>query len=334
MARLLMAEPIDSGMGLLGFFERPHAIVARLDYLKKPYGRQTMCKCLTAIAVIAMLFCVLPMSFSLAENPSSKTVTTHAGIMPSPAKPAISPTQQAKAAASQSKGINRNSAVVVSESNQGNSNSFGGGASQQPNGTTFSFSSTEAPDAKSANIPIEVEMRLFTTSFDDLQMVLKQAGIAFSSSATGNASGGVTSISSAGFGKNNLSFNGQPLMLLLPDSYAADLLNALSQNPGFKLSAFPARLALRDHPAEVEFYNNGDGEYNKVQIQWTPRHVERDSILAELRYSYSKPGDNGKQYVTQTAVSMNVKPDLQTLLSICGTQDSMTYAIVKITPKF
>jgi hypothetical protein len=251
-----------------------------------------MCKFLTAIAVNALLFCVLPMSFSLAEDPSSKTVTTPGGI---------SPTQQA---------IERNSAVVVSGSNQGNINSFGEGASQQPNGAAFSFPSAEAPDERSANIPVEVDMHLFTVSVDALQMALKQEGIA------------------ANFPVNH------PLMLQLSDSHAANLLSVLSQNPGFKSSAFPAMLRLQGNPAEVEFYNNGDKDNNKLQIQLTPRRVENNSILAELRCSSSKPGDNGGKYVTHTAVRMNVTPNIETLLSIYGAQDLTTYAIVKLTPKF
>lgn len=67
-ARILIAESADPGLGLLGLFERPHAIVTRLNYLEKPYGRQTMCKFVTVIALAAMFLLVLPMSMTKAES--------------------------------------------------------------------------------------------------------------------------------------------------------------------------------------------------------------------------------------------------------------------------
>jgi beta-lactamase regulating signal transducer with metallopeptidase domain len=82
-ARILIAESADPGLGLLGLFERPHAIVTRLNYLEKPYGRQTMCKFMTAIALTAMLVCILPMSLTEAETAAvesdSDTYTVSSG---------------------------------------------------------------------------------------------------------------------------------------------------------------------------------------------------------------------------------------------------------------
>jgi beta-lactamase regulating signal transducer with metallopeptidase domain len=72
-ARLLIAESADPGLGLLGLFERPHAIVTRLNYLEKPYRRQTMCKVMTVFVVTAMLLCVLPMSLTKAETTAADT---------------------------------------------------------------------------------------------------------------------------------------------------------------------------------------------------------------------------------------------------------------------
>ncbi len=62
MARRLIAEPANPGLGLLGLFEQPHSIVTRLKYLEKPYGRQTICKYLSVISAIVMFMFVLPMS--------------------------------------------------------------------------------------------------------------------------------------------------------------------------------------------------------------------------------------------------------------------------------
>jgi uncharacterized protein (TIGR03435 family) len=62
VARRLIAEPVNPGMGLLGLFEQPHALAARLRYLQKPYGRQTLCKYLSAVSALLLLIAVLPMS--------------------------------------------------------------------------------------------------------------------------------------------------------------------------------------------------------------------------------------------------------------------------------
>jgi bla regulator protein blaR1 len=62
VARRLIAERANPGLGLLGLFEQPHTIVARLRYLEKPYGKQTLCKYISAFSAFMMLFAVLPMS--------------------------------------------------------------------------------------------------------------------------------------------------------------------------------------------------------------------------------------------------------------------------------
>lgn len=62
VARRLIAEPVNPGLGLLGLLEQPHTIVTRLKYLEKPYGRQTLCKWLSAISILIMMIFVLPMS--------------------------------------------------------------------------------------------------------------------------------------------------------------------------------------------------------------------------------------------------------------------------------
>jgi beta-lactamase regulating signal transducer with metallopeptidase domain len=72
-ARTLIAEPVGSGLGLLGLFERPHAIVERLSYLERPYRRQNMCKFVTLAAIAAMFVFVLPMSLTKAETNANET---------------------------------------------------------------------------------------------------------------------------------------------------------------------------------------------------------------------------------------------------------------------
>jgi bla regulator protein blaR1 len=61
-ARRLITEPSNPGLGLLGLFEQPHAIVTRLKYLEKPYGRQTLCKYISVFIALVMVIFVLPMS--------------------------------------------------------------------------------------------------------------------------------------------------------------------------------------------------------------------------------------------------------------------------------
>jgi bla regulator protein blaR1 len=68
MARRLIAEPANPGLGLLGLFEQPHTIVTRLKYLEKPLGRQTLCKYISAFMAFLMIVFILPMSPMQAET--------------------------------------------------------------------------------------------------------------------------------------------------------------------------------------------------------------------------------------------------------------------------
>jgi uncharacterized protein (TIGR03435 family) len=67
-ARRLIAEPANLGLGLLGLFEQPHTIVARLKYLEKPLGKQVLCKYVSVLAALAAFIFVLPMSSMPAQT--------------------------------------------------------------------------------------------------------------------------------------------------------------------------------------------------------------------------------------------------------------------------
>jgi prepilin-type processing-associated H-X9-DG protein len=61
--RALLARPLDPGLGLLGLFEDPGALVTRLHWLEKPTWRRPWRRRIAVTVVVALMFCcVIPMA--------------------------------------------------------------------------------------------------------------------------------------------------------------------------------------------------------------------------------------------------------------------------------
>ncbi len=74
-ARELLTEKIEPGLGLLGVFEEPFWLVARLKWLeKKPWQNQGLAMAAAFFAALIMTFSILPMAGSEKTRPAPPTI--------------------------------------------------------------------------------------------------------------------------------------------------------------------------------------------------------------------------------------------------------------------
>jgi hypothetical protein len=271
MARLLIAEPVDPGLGLVSLFERPHAIVTRLNYLDKPPGRQTMRKIITAIVVVTMFFCVLPMSFTQADS-KAKDVKIN-GHMPNNAMKLSTVSEQAKTSApvemlaQVQKNVSPKTESTIGDNTTDDSNKTSG-LFQPKAGNSGMISQNKDEEI---DRPITFELHLFTSSLDALKEALKQNGInnnnikghLYGMKPIGNAANSLVQI-------DGIEPDNRPdlsLIFSMRDQESADLIRILTTDSNFREIDRQIAPGLSGKPIELSISGNQTGAFDMLRIK-------------------------------------------------------------------